>query len=148
MLRTSLPLALAASLLLVLGSPALSDVVHLVGGGEVEGEILEENAGGVRIKTRFGTMDIPRSRIARIVRAKSIRQQLEDRRAALADDDAEGRFRLAEWAKEHRLEKEALGLYEEAARIDPLHEGANEAIGRVLFEGRYVTPEEKDRLLK
>jgi hypothetical protein len=135
-------------ILVCLAPVALADIIELKGGGTVEGEILSESAESVLIKTRYGKMDIPRARIAKITRSKSVRQEYEDRLLALKADDAEGHFQLALWAKSQGLRKESSALVEKAAEIDPMHAGANEALGRVLFEGRYVTPEERESILR
>lgn len=58
----SFVIALAAAM------PALADQVLLVGGGRVEGEILEEGAEAIRIRSTHGILSIPRDRVLSIVR--------------------------------------------------------------------------------
>jgi hypothetical protein len=144
--KRSLMLTLLAVVLLV--GAARADILHLKGGGKVEGDIISEDENVIRIKTRYGMQDIPRNRVESITRSKSVRKEFEERRVALAADDAQGHFDLAVWAKKQSLRKEAQALYEKTIEIDPMHKAANEVLGRVLHDGRYMTPEEKTRLIR
>lgn len=125
--------------------PARADVVHLVGGGRLEGKVVEEKPGFVVLETRFGRQRIERARIARIEKGETLEERIR-RLAARAEKGAD-LLALARQAGEaglRRLERELLLA---AVERDPDLVEAQRALGRVPFEGRWVTPQERDRLV-
>ena len=131
-----------------LAADCTADKVRLRNGGVLEGEIINESADQVEIKTRFGVQKIPRSNIAEIERGDSPEVALRKLVAGLDEMDAESHYQAAMRARELGKRKLSQELLETAVRIEPLHEAANESLGRILYKGAYVTPEERDRLEK
>lgn len=138
--------AAALMVWMVLGAFAGADVVHLKNGARLTGTIKSQDDAGVVMATRFGEQRIARADIARIERGATPREQLQAEVAALDPKDAEGHYQAALRAKELGLKKLHDQLLGQAALIDPLHEGAATALGRVRYKGAFVTPEERDRL--
>jgi hypothetical protein len=68
-----------------------------------------------------------------------------EREADLLPGDVEGWASLARWAAERRLETQSRRAWERVLAVDPAHAGANEALGRVLLEGAWMSPEEAHR---
>jgi len=144
MIRPTIPLALAVA---ALCGALRADVLHFKDGRELEGQIIEETGDFVRIRSDFGTLKIERDKIETIEYVQTPREQLEERRKALADDDVAGLFDLGIWAEEQSLRKEARALFEEVVALAPDHTFANEKLGRVEVEGVWMDPEEVDAFL-
>ncbi|MFG0320178.1 MAG: hypothetical protein ACF8XB_23095 [Planctomycetota bacterium JB042] len=138
------PLALA--LLGVLASSVAADVVHLKNGGKLHGEILSDDGAFVEVKTKFGVQKIAKADVKEIERKRTPAQEIDDRLGSLAADDADGVFALAVLAEERRLRKRHRELLDRVLEIDPEHDGANRALGRVKYKGTWVRPEERERL--
>lgn len=134
-----------AAVLFVLSSVAFADVIHLKDGTELEGKILSESSKEVVLQTRFGKVPIPRSRIEKIVKGLTPKEEFQQRKAALKAGDVNGRFELAEYCRENRLNKEADKLLAEILKIDPQHDGANRALGKIEYNGRWFTKSELEK---
>jgi len=132
---------------LVLVAVARADIVKLKDGRKLEGEIIEESSLEVKLKMRFGTQSFPRSEIASIERKKTDAQELEERKNALREGDADGRFQLMRWAERQGLRREAKELLNEVLRLDPDHAGAREANGQKKVDGKWIDAAEADVLL-
>lgn len=61
--------------------------------------------------------------------------EFEAQRAALAEGDNEGRYRLAEWATKRGMKSEADALYRAVLASEPGHDGAYRAIWRLADRG-------------
>ena len=125
---------------------AVADVVHLKDGRKFEGEIVSDDGTKVTVKTRFGEVTVERSKVARIEKKKTPEQEYRDRRKAIAANDADALYELAQWCRKAGFKKEEKALYGEILAIDSQHDGANAAVGNVKHGDRWVTPEEKKRL--
>ncbi len=146
MRRRILPAALLAALL---GAPARApaDEVRTKDGRVLEGKVLEDGPAGVKIRLRFGgELTLRRDEVQAVERKDLPEEAVAKKRAALAPGDAEGLWRLALEARDLKLRKAFEGLVDEILRISPDHAGANEAKGRVKYDGRWVDPKERDRL--
>jgi len=134
--------------------------------GVVDGTVIEENETSVKIKSNLGTVEIPRSSIKSIERGKSWLDVYRQKWMAVDHDDPEARVELALWAKKHGLSKEAELEFEQILEIDPNNatarrnlgyeklagrwvqsEEAKLARGMVNYQGRWMTPQEKQRLI-
>lgn len=124
-------------------SPALADVVELKDGRRIEGVILVQNEKLVRIETRFGELEFPRSDVVKIEKGKTKEQEFAEREAKA--ESAEDFYQLGLWAREKRLKRQAKRCMQRAVELDPKHEGANRYLGFVLYKGEWMTPEERDR---
>lgn len=142
--------AIALAFLVLAPCAALrADVVHLKDGGKVEGKIVAEDAKSVTLDTNLGRMPITRDRIAKIEKGPTAKEELAEREKALGKEaTADAWFELAEFAGSKGLKRERERLIDVALKRDPQHAGANRARGRVLHEGRWMTPAERDALVK
>ena len=136
----------AALALVALALLAPADVLHMKDGRKVDGVVLEETKTIVKIKTRLGVLEFKRSDIERIERKKSKVQEFDERwaKAETADDF----HALGLWAEGEKMRKEAKRSMRKAVEVDPMHAAANTWLGHVLYDGRWMTPEERDRLVK
>ena len=133
-------------LLLVLAPGALlADEVQLRGGGSISGVIVERSATEVKVDIGAGRMSVPMSSVARIVEGPSDLSDYRQRAAALAPNDVEGWRGLGRWATEQGLAAQAKEAYTRVLTYAPGDPEANEAMGRVLWEGRWVSEEESYR---
>lgn len=102
-------LAPALLVLVALAHPAAADVVHLEGGRQLVGRVIEDGD-AIRVEVDGGTLTLPRSRIARIERSELPAEALERRVAELRDGDVAQALELADEAR-------AAGLVDAAGRL-------------------------------
>ena len=81
--------------------------------------------------------------------AQSRQQASQDLRRMVtrAGKDPEALFLAASFAGEVGLETQAENIFNLVLQVEPQHAGANLALGFVLFNGEWVTPEKKDDLI-
>jgi hypothetical protein len=133
--------ALAATL--PLASLALADVFVLNDGRRIEGSLARETATTYVVKTGVGEVEIAKSDVKEIVKGKTAREEFDERYASAKS--AEDFFQVGEWASAQKLRALARKAYDRALALDSQHEGANRAVGNVLYKGTWMTPEERDR---
>ncbi|MBI3270843.1 MAG: hypothetical protein HYZ53_17715 [Planctomycetes bacterium] len=109
-----------------------ADIVYLTSGGRIEGKVLEEKDGVVRIQVRTGISTIPASQVDHIERKATPDEELAAARALLARDDADGRVKLAARAVEAGLPDLGVELLREALASKPGHAVALAALRRLL----------------
>jgi hypothetical protein len=131
---------------LALAVPARADVVYLTNGRSVEGKVTEA-AGRVTVAMTQGSVSFPRDQVKRIEKSESVVEVFERKRAALADGDAAARAALGTWARGEGMEAKAKELFREAMAIDPDQAKARQGLGFVLFNGKWMTPDEKMRAM-
>lgn len=141
-MKAALPIGAIAALLL--GLPAWADTVTLKDGRKLVGKVVTEGEEEIILVHRFGEIPIRRSEIASWEKGPTPEEVYRDRAAALADDDLEGRLRLARWCLENDLDREARWEFQRVVEIDPEHREAREALGFVLHEGKWI-PEAEHR---
>ena len=134
-------LVLSTLITVLLAGTAAADVVHLRNGKTIEGTVTERGD-KVAIKTRFGTITLSRSEVARVEKKAPIEAEFRARRAKIADDDVEGRFLLALWLDEKGHEAEARRELEAILKVDPDHRGAHYTLGHVRYDGKWMTESE------
>jgi hypothetical protein len=139
--RTTLTFLPAA----LLAAPAVPDEVFLRGGGCVRGVIVERTADAVVLETAPGRVTLPLRRIERIVESRSALEEYQERAAALAPGDVNGWAALARWAAEHDLVTPAREAWRKVLAAEPSHPEANEALGRVELDGRWMGEDEAYR---
>ncbi|MHC4342226.1 MAG: hypothetical protein ACYSX0_18680, partial [Planctomycetota bacterium] len=89
----------------------------------------------------------PASMVGRIVKSHSDVHTYHERLEAATDADAV--MALATWASEKKFKEEVLKrLHLRALEMDPDHEGANLELGRVRYQGEWMTPEGRDLRMK
>jgi hypothetical protein len=136
---------LALPLVLVMARGLAADEIHLVGGGVISGEIVERTDTRIVIETGPGRVTLPMSRVARVQEGRSILADWKDRLRAVRPDDAEAYVALARWASDRNLETQAREAYERALAADPAHAAANAALGRQNVDGRWMSAEDAHR---
>jgi hypothetical protein len=134
-----------ALLVLVAAGPLAADEVHLTSGGVVRGIVVEEGSQRVVVETPPGRVSIAASRVARVVREHSSLAELRRRSERLAPEDADGWLALGEWARARQLETGARGAFERVLALDADNAVAQQALGRVRVDGRWLTPDEARR---
>ena len=136
---------LLLTLLIGASSTSRADVVFLNHGGKLEGRIVESNESSVQIDIGAGSLTIPMSSIDRIEEGVSPLHEYEDRAAKLGEQDREGWLELARWASRAGLGTQSLLAFEQVLKIDPNDPEANLALGRVRFEGQWMTQDQAYR---
>src|SRR5258706_6903196 len=137
--------ASVAWLLFLWPASVLADEVVLRGGGKVTGIIVERTADAIVLETAPGRVSVPLARVASVRSADSDLATYEQRAAKLAPDDAAGWAALARWAKARDLRTQSREAYERVLALDPGNLEANQALGLVERDGRWMTEEEANR---
>jgi hypothetical protein len=137
-MRRTLPFAFA-----VLSCTAASaDEVYLKGGGRVSGRILQRTATSVEIDVGAGTIAVPASRVERIEEGQGALDVYYERAGALDPKDREGWAALGRWASDKGLTTQSREAYRRVLAADPADAEANQALGNVQVNGRWMTEEE------
>jgi RecJ-like exonuclease len=136
----------ALATFLLLGGRAGADIVVLLDGRRLEGEVALEGDEYV-VRGPSGTVvRVPRYEVRELRRAEPPRDVFERREKELVGSSKAGSadawFELGRFAAEKGLEGEAGRCFEKAVELDPEHGGAHEALGRVRYLGRWVTLDE------
>ena len=88
-----------------------------------------------RLKKRALSMAM----VGRVERKRCVLHEYKDKEGAAKTADEF--MALAAWAKSRKFHKDVLRLtHERALAVDPNHEGANLALGRVRYKGEWMTP--------
>lgn len=132
-------------LLGLLPATASADEVFLKGGGRIAGVVVETTATRLTLEVGPGRITLPLSRVIRIVEGRSSLAVFRERAAALGPGDAAGWLQLAVWAEERGLGTQARAAYEKVLAIDPGNAEAQRGLGNVRLADRWVTPEESYR---
>lgn len=114
------------------------DQIHLKDGRVIEGKIIDEEGGQVRIMAKWGELRYDKSQIKKVVKKRSTSEEYQHRFDKLAYNDAEGFYQLGLFAKENNMKKEMECCYKKALSINPYHKGAREALGYVFHQGRWI----------
>lgn len=150
-----------ASILLPVAT--LADVVYLKGGGSLRGTVVEHTATRITIDVAAGRLTVPATRVERVAAGRSALVAYNERAERLRADDVAGWLALALWARDAGLATQARRAFEHVVALDPGNAQAQQALGNVLegdrwvssdeayrlrgyvlFEGRWVTPAERD----
>lgn len=134
------------ALALLVGAPALADVVHMADGRRLEGAVSVEG-GRVVVRQRWGEVRVERAEVDRIEETDDPWDQLSRLQKELGQGTAEERYRLGEWARTQGFKAESQQAFLDVLRVDPDHPGARAALGYVLHEGRWVTAADRNRAL-
>ena len=119
--------------------PVLADEVYLRGGGQITGQIIEQTDDSVTVDIGGGTISAKMSTVVNIEKSTSPLQEYRARAAKIPAGDAETWRKLARWAKGHALSSQAREAYREVVAILPDDQEANNALGRVQLDGKWVT---------
>jgi hypothetical protein len=139
MRRSTLILALFAS-------PLAADEIYLKGGGQISGVIVERTETKVTVDIGGGNLTVQMSQVVRIdADSVSPLEEYRTRAAAIAPGDAEGWRQLGRWARNQALSTQAKEAWNRVLKIAPDDPEANQALGRVQLDGRWVSEEESYR---
>ena len=124
--------------------PARGDILHLSGGGLLEGRVTREGE-GYRIVTRHGSSVIPSAQVVRLETRPLPEDEYAERAGTLAADDAMGHYALGLWCRQNNLSDQAKTHFETAVRLDPSLEGAWRAMGFLRDGSEWIAPAEYHR---
>lgn len=113
--------SLAFGLLVLLGAPALADVVHLTNGRLIEGRVVESRQGKVHIEVQGGRIVLPASSIDHIEDCATPEEEYARRARATNMNDSEAVARLASWASARGLGEQANHLRALSLGLDLEH---------------------------
>lgn len=134
-------------ILLLLLSPGavLADEVYLRGGGRISGVIVERTDDKVTVDIGAGRMSVATSSVERIEQGPSDLSVYRQEAAGLAPDDVEGWRALGRRAMRKGLASQAREAWGHVVAVLPDDPEANEALGRVFFDGRWMKEEDAYR---
>jgi hypothetical protein len=139
-------------LLIVLGivaAPlAFADVFTMKDGRTIEGVLVRETATAYVVKTIGGEQTLEKSQVASHEKKKTAKEEYDERVRGIKASDAEGFYQLGLWCEQNKLKADALRSFKRSLEIDPQHEGAHKALGHVEHQGAWMTPGERDALIK
>jgi len=121
------------------------DVFDLVGGGRLQGEWLNRDdaaATQYQIRTTHGvTVVLDRASVKQARDERSTEELYQEIRTRYADDEA-GQWAVAEWCREHGLDRQRRQHLERLLELAPDHLAARRALGYSQVRGRWRTQEE------
>jgi hypothetical protein len=122
-----------------------ADTIKLEGGRTIRGKVLDEKSTKDKlvIKLQAGNAEvtIDRNEIQEIIVEKNPKEQydeVKDRYKDTADDQ----FNLAIWCEEHKLPKQRKAHLEKTIELDPDHAQAREKLGYTKYDGKWLTANE------
>ncbi len=116
----------------------LADEVFVKGAGSLTGRIVDQTATQVLIDVGGGTIGIPMSRVDHIVKAPTDLDEYDARASRLGRWDLEGWRALGRWASSRGLDRQARQAYERILAVEPDDPEAEQALGFVFLEDRWV----------
>jgi hypothetical protein len=129
-------------LALCLSALARADEVYTRSGGRLTGEIVERGPASLVVDIGIGRIELPLSYVDRIVPGEAPITVYRQRARALRADDVEGWMSLGRWAQENDLSAQSAEAFERVVTQDPGHAAAQKALGRVNVDGAWMTVEE------
>jgi len=124
---------MAMFLTLALGGRALADIVTMNDGRIFEGEVLEETADEVKIRTPKGVVTFKKTEVRSVEYKDSPMQLVKAKRATLAEDNAKGRWELVDVCLKNGLDKEAEQLLNEIRGMaSPLYTDATRKLAELI----------------
>lgn len=140
--RTLLLLALSFALSSFLSFAAEADILWFKNGRSMEGTVRDLPGGQIEITLSFGTLAFSRDKVARVEKAVSVSEIVDQALATLRPGEVEKLFELAEWCREKREHTLAQRLYRQVLAHDPDHDGARLQLGYERQDGAWMTPQE------
>jgi hypothetical protein len=136
----------AAALLIADFRPAGADLIKLKSGGEIRG-VIERGAAGanretVTIETLTGAIIVVEQRHIESNSIRSLAFEQYETRARKTPDTVDAHWKLAEWCLENGLRSQRETHLERVLELDPDHEEANRSLGRVQYQGEWMTRDE------
>jgi len=122
-----------------------ADEVFLKGAGTISGKIVEQTETTVMVDIGSGVMGVPMSHVDRIVKGRSPLDDYAERAGRLGPQDTDGWRKLGGWASQQGLSVQSREAYRKVLDLAPNDPEANDAMGFVLLDGRWVPEEEAYR---
>jgi len=144
-MKNSSLLILLLGLLIGVPSSSRADVVLLKSGGKLEGRIVKQTETSVEGDIGAGSLTVRMSSVDRIEKGRCGLDEFDERAAALDPNDRDGWLQLARWASQAGLGTQSQRAYQHVLKIAPNDPEANQAVGRVEVEGRWMTEDEAYR---
>lgn len=125
------------------GAPAQADLVKLINGGEVRGKVVtgsgnKTNSELIVLETLNGvTISVARAD-TKFLAMRPLQVEEYESRARRIEDTLPAHWELSEWCRQHGLSKQREHHLSRVVELDPLHEKAQTALGRVWHEGAWV----------
>lgn len=120
-------------------SVAWADVLVMKNGSRLEGEIVDQKDGLLKVKVNESAfVEVQATQVVKIIKKATRWQELAKRRAEIKEGDVEALFELSKWCKKKFLTKEARRICEEIIALNPDHLGARAALGYVKSEGKWI----------
>lgn len=115
-----------------------ADVFELVGGGRLEGKLLDANKSIYTIDLAAGgRLVIPRSQISKIDNVSDVEAEY-NKLARSSPDTVEAHWKLAEWCREHKLLDDRRRHLERILEVEPNHQDARAALGYRQNDGQWM----------
>jgi hypothetical protein len=128
--------------------PVRADLVKLLNGGEVRGRIVSgstsgrSNSDAITLETVFGvTITVARADTKFLTMRPLVVEEYETL-ARHVPDTVPAHWDLSEWCRQQGLSKQRELHLLRVAELDPHHEKAQTALGRVWYEGAWVDRDE------
>lgn len=134
-------LVAGACVLTLLPVTVSADTVRLKTGGTIDG-IVSEIGSDYVIEVPFGTMRVGKELVASVERRETPLAEHKRQAAALADDDADGWYKLGRWAQRNELPTLAEEDFRRAIQANPDHEAAHRALDHEKVEGKWLSRDE------
>ena len=135
----------AVVVIALVAAPVLADDVYLRGGGQITGEIVEQSADSVTVNIGGGNLTVKMASVVRIEKSVSPLQEYKERASRIPEGDAEAWRELARWATAGAMATMASQAWSKVAELVPSDPEANRALGRVQYNGQWVTEEQSFR---
>lgn len=125
-----------------LALPAAADVVHLVEGGALEGQVVGEDREGLVVRTAAGTtIVVPRAQVREVERGATVDELYRARLRRTDPRDGEARYALGLWLKSLRRPDLARREFLAVLLLDPEHRFARSELGQVRRAGEWIAVE-------
>jgi hypothetical protein len=133
----------ATGLCLVVAARTSADVVMLKNGGQIRGKLeTDEDAPTLIVRTLLGgTVSLDRSSVENIERRSLLIEEYESRARDVAGT-VEARWALAEWCKSNSLKEQREEQLQMLLDVDPDHADARRILGHMLHHGTWMTRDE------
>ena len=133
---------LACCLVVALVVPAGADEVLLRNGGRLVGQVVHRTSNAIVFAVEDGQVTLPLAHVESLTSGPTPLGLYKERAARLEANDATGWLELAQWADGERLDRPSRHAYEQVLRADPGNVAANQALGHVSVDGRWLTADE------
>lgn len=137
--------AFAVVLSLGVVASAGADEILLMNGNRLSGVVVERTSAAVTIEFDAGRITLPSAAVKNIIPGQAALATYEDRAARLATKDVQGWLELGLWARDHDLSAAARRAFDHVLIVDPDNAAANRALGNVLLDGHWLSPDEANR---